>query len=155
MNSHRTKGPVSLVSDSDVSVLGTDMVIPSTIEAGSSAIDCLARLLRTTCFPSEREFAVETVLREALANAIIHGNRLDPRKSVRVCFSCDAEGNVLIVVTDEGEGFDPSAIPSPITGENIGLDHGRGIYLINRFADEVHFERAGARIQIRMSARPK
>jgi serine/threonine-protein kinase RsbW len=113
------------------------------------------RLLRRSCCYSGREFAVETVLREALANAIIHGNRLDPKKIVRLCCSCDAEGDILIVVTDEGEGFDPSAIPSPLTRENINLERGRGICLINQFADEVRFERGGAEIQIRISARPK
>ena len=152
---HGKEGPPSRVLDFHRPLIRVEVVIPSRIQAVSLTVNWLMRLLRRSCCYSGREFAVETVLREALANAIIHGNRLDPKKIVRLCCFCDGEGDILIVVTDEGEGFDSSAIPSPLTGENINLERGTGIYLINQFADEVRFDRGGAEIRIRISARPK
>ena len=55
---------------------------------------------------------------------------------------------MLIVVRDPGEGFDPRNIPSPVMGENIFSNHGRGIYLINQLMDEVKFARNGAEIHM-------
>src|SRR5450759_4898834 len=96
-----------------------------------------------------KEFEIETALREALANAIIHGCKNDPIKKVQCCVGCDDERGMLIVVRDPGSGFDPFAIPDPCRGENIYSNHGRGIYLINQLMDEVKFERNGTEIQMR------
>jgi len=74
-----------------------------------------------------------------LANAIVHGNRSDRHKSVRICVGIDPSCNVLIVVKDAGSGFDPTQLPSPIITENVLAAHGRGIFLINRLMDEVNF----------------
>jgi serine/threonine-protein kinase RsbW len=96
-----------------------------------------------------KEFQVEMALREALANAIIHGCKNDPEKTVQFCVACDQARGMLIVVRDPGEGFDPSSIPSPTVGENVYSEHGRGIFLINQLMDEVHFERGGTEIHMR------
>ncbi len=126
-----------------------DELVVSEIDAISPVVDKLMRLIKeTACAPGE-EFAVEMALREALANAVLHGNRLDRRKKVRVCCACESDQGILIVVKDEGEGFDPMKIPSPLMGENIHSDHGRGIYLINGLMDEVHFAREGTEIHMR------
>lgn len=150
METSGREGPPSCIFDSEMPVILLDVVFASKIEAISAVVEHLMRALRKTCCPVDQAFAVETVLREALANAIVHGNRRNPKKHVRVCCACDSKGDVLIVVADEGEGFDPSKIPSPIIGESILQDHGRGIYLINLLADEVHFNRGGTEIQIRI-----
>jgi serine/threonine-protein kinase RsbW len=93
-----------------------------------------------------KEFEVETALREALANAIVHGARKDPAKEVQFLVACDQSRGMLIVVRDPGEGFDPEAIPSPVVGQEIYSSHGRGIYLINQLMDEVRFRRGGTEI---------
>jgi len=93
-----------------------------------------------------KEFEIETALREALANAVVHGCKRDPGKQVQICVSCDEASGMLIVIRDPGGGFDPADIPSPTTGENLFRAHGRGIYLINQLMDEVRFERGGAEI---------
>jgi serine/threonine-protein kinase RsbW len=95
------------------------------------------------------EFEVETSLREALTNAIIHGCKLDPTKSVHISVHCDEARGILIVVRDPGSGFDPRLVPSPLVGENIYSSHGRGIFLITRLMDEVNFARGGAEIHMR------
>ncbi len=132
-------------------ILKLDALVPSRVRAISPVVEKLMRLLRKTCCPPEHEFAVETALREALANAVLHGNRQDPHKRVRVCCACQADRGILIVVKDEGEGFDPAKVPSPLVGENIDSEHGRGIFLINLFMDEVQFERGGTEIRMRKS----
>jgi serine/threonine-protein kinase RsbW len=96
-----------------------------------------------------RETEIEIALREALSNAIRHGSRNDPGKRVRCCVACDAERGMLIVVRDEGTGFDPAALPSPVVGERVFASHGRGIYLINQLMDDVRFERGGTEIHMR------
>ncbi len=55
------------------------------------------------------------------------------------------------MVRDEGKGFDPARVPSPLMGKNIYWQHGRGIYFINLLMDEVHFERGGTEIHMRKS----
>ena len=129
--------------------LQVDELVPSNIDAVSRMVDRLMNLLKAKCCRPEQEYAVDTALREALANAVIHGNRQDPSKTVQVCCACQEGGGILIIVKDEGEGFDPASIPSPLVGENIYSEHGRGIYLINLLMDEVRFERGGTEIHMR------
>ena len=62
---------------------------------------------------------------------------------------CDPNMGLLIVVRDPGTGFDPNTIPSPVIGQNVFSDHGRGIFLINQLMDEVKFERGGTEIHMR------
>jgi serine/threonine-protein kinase RsbW len=85
---------------------------------------------------------LKVCLGEALANAILYGNRQDPGKRVRV----QAEfrpGEVVVTVTDEGPGFDPGAVEDPTRPENLGRSHGRGLFLLRSLADEVRFNEAG------------
>jgi serine/threonine-protein kinase RsbW len=92
---------------------------------------------------------------EALANAVRYGCGEDPTKNVEVCVECDEERGMLIIVRDPGEGFDPATLPSPVVGENLYADRGRGIYLINQLMDEVRHERGGTEIWMRKRRPPK
>ncbi len=98
-----------------------------------------------------KDFEIETALRESLANAIKHGCQNDASRMVECCVVCDESHGMLIVVRDPGPGFDPASLPSPIHGQNIFAEHGRGIYLINQLMDEVEvkFERGGTEIHMR------
>jgi len=98
---------------------------------------------------SGKELEIETALREALANAITHGCQNDPNKEIQCCVACDESHGILIVVRDPGDGYDPLKLPSPLVGENIFSNHGRGIFLINQLMDEVHIRRNGAEIVMR------
>jgi serine/threonine-protein kinase RsbW len=84
---------------------------------------------------------------EALANAILYGNRGDPRKSVRVAVAVDASA-VEVEVRDEGAGFDPSIVPDPTLPENIERPGGRGIFLIRELMDEVHYGPPGNSVRM-------
>lgn len=81
--------------------------------------------------------SIDLALREALVNAIVHGNRSDPKKAVRICVALQKDCGMLIVVKDVGSGFDPNQLPNPVVGENLLATHGRGIFLINQLMDDV------------------
>jgi serine/threonine-protein kinase RsbW len=113
----------------------------------------VTRLLRSKAWPDDKTMEVELALQEALANAVRHGCGGDPSKQVQCCVAHDASGEVVIIIRDPGSGFDARAVPDPRSGENIFKPSGRGIYLINRLMDEVHFADEGREIRMRKSAR--
>ena len=116
--------------------------LPSVVAAISPFVDRLMPLLKKCGCVAEGESDVEIALREALANAIIHGNLENPRKHVHVRCRCKRE-EVSIAVKDEGRGFDINKMPDPTAPPNIGSVHGRGIYLMRTLMDEVRFEEGG------------
>ncbi len=75
---------------------------------------------------------------EATTNAIIHGNKCDPKKLVVI--DVWVENNSLFIsVKDSGKGFDPSALPDPTETDNLLKDSGRGVYLMKVYMDEIKF----------------
>src|SRR5260370_10340841 len=87
--------------------------------------------------------AVELAFREALGNAVVHGNGIDAHKLVQVRCECELREGVSIIVTDQGQGFDPKAVPNPLAVERLEAEHGRGIHLMKLAMDEVSFEPGG------------
>ena len=126
-----------------------DLEVPGRYEAISPVVDQVLATARTMGCAVGKEFEIEVALREALSNAIRHGCGDDPGKTVQLCVACDEQRGMLIVVRDPGPGFDPDDIPSPVVGQNIYSNHGRGIYLINQLMDEVAFDRGGTEIRMR------
>ena len=115
----------------------------------SPVVEGIMEMARRMECAAGKEFEIETALREALANAILHGCKNDPTKRVQCCVSCDEERGMLIVVRDPGPGFEPKEVPDPLVGQNVYSHHGRGIFLINQLMDEVRFERNGTEIHMR------
>jgi serine/threonine-protein kinase RsbW len=101
------------------------------------------------------EIELEVALVEAVANAVIHGNRKDPQKRVYVTCRCSMDGEVLLTIRDEGQGFDIHAVPDPLTEENLLLTHGRGIRLMQALMDEVEFEQGGKVVRMRKRLRSR
>jgi serine/threonine-protein kinase RsbW len=124
--------------------------LPSEVAAISPFVDKLMRLIRKCGCATEGGSDVEIALREALANAIIHGNHENPRKHVHVRCHCKPD-EVSIAVKDEGRGFDVNKIADPTSSENAGSVHGRGIYLMRALMDEVRFEGGGVVVHMRKS----
>ena len=125
--------------------------LPSEVTAISPFVDKLMFLLRNCSCVPEGPSDVEIALREALANAIIHGNHEDRRKHVHVTCRCEP-GEVEIAVKDEGRGFDINTVPDPTARENIASVHGRGILVMKALMDEVRFEDGGVVVHMRKSA---
>ena len=90
-------------------------------------------------------FDIHVGFEEALRNAMIHGNKMDPGKKVIVEVEL-SENSVVICVEDEGQGFNPEALPDPTLDENLLKEGGRGVYLIRHLMDEVRHENDGRKI---------
>jgi serine/threonine-protein kinase RsbW len=93
-------------------------------------------------------FAIRLALEEALNNAFKHGNKDDPRKTVRMDCRVDTD-LVVIDIEDEGEGFDPDSVPDPTEQENVEIPSGRGLTLMRAFMTEVHIQPPGNRVRMK------
>jgi serine/threonine-protein kinase RsbW len=81
---------------------------------------------------------IEIAVREAVANAIKHGNRLDAGKKVNATFLLRGM-ELEITVSDEGEGFDPEEVGDPLNPQNLMKTSGRGIFYMKTFMDRIHY----------------
>jgi serine/threonine-protein kinase RsbW len=122
--------------------------LPSQIAIVSPFVDQLMHFIARFRNMDGSEQNIETALREALANAIVHGNQEDLRKLVWVACRCTTDGEVSITVREEGRGFNATAV-LPTAPENRLLTHGRGIYLMKMLMDEACFEGGGRVVYMR------
>jgi serine/threonine-protein kinase RsbW len=134
--------------------LRLDVTLRAHLSAISPVVDRTLETVREMGCAREDEINVETALREALANAIVHGCGRDPGKSVQCSVMCEEGLGILVVVRDPGPGVSPESLPSPVHGQNLYSSHGRGIYMITRFMDEVKFARGGTEIYMRKRRGP-
>jgi len=126
--------------------------LPSYIDVVSPFVDQLSRFIAKFRATDPSIFEIELALREALVNAIIHGNQEDAHKRVYVKCRCMADGAVSITVEDEGRGFKTDTVPDPTSPGNLLRSHGRGIYLMRTLMDEVGFEESGSVVHMRKRA---
>jgi len=137
------------------SVLEIDSWIRSEVRAISPLVDRLMRLIEESqCVPGE-EFDIELALREALENAVVHGNQEDPETKVHIRCRCQPGNELSIVVTDQGKGFDFEKIAGKGITSDPASEHGRGIPLMKAYMDDVHFERGGAEVHMRKRSRTR
>ena len=134
------------------SLLEIDAWIPSEIRAISPLVERLMRLIEGSHCITGEEPAVELALREALNNAVVHGNRLDAHKLVHVRCRCKVREGISLIVSDQGQGFDASSVPNPVAVENLSAEGGRGIHIMKLAMDQVSFEQRGT--EVHMSKRP-
>jgi len=127
--------------------------MPSKIQAISPLMDRLMRLIEGSQFVPGDDFDVELALREALENAVLHGNQEDPGKKVHIRCRCGPGNEITIVVTDQGKGFDFGKIVGNGFTSDPAAEHGRGIQLMKAFMDDVHFERGGSEVHMHKRAR--
>lgn len=84
---------------------------------------------------------------EAVNNAIQHGNKADPDKYVDIEMLLDGR-SVIVIITDEGKGFDPRKVPDPTQPENIEEINGRGVFLMSRLADSIEYNDKGNSVKM-------
>jgi serine/threonine-protein kinase RsbW len=123
--------------------------MPSEIKAISPLVNRLIRVIEGSRCVAGNEPPVELALREALSNAVVHGHRMDAHKLVQVRCQCELGKGVSIVVTDQGQGFDPKAVPDPLAVERLEEEQGRGVHLMKLAMDEVSFRRGGSEVHMR------
>jgi len=119
-----------------VNVETTELTLPSRIEAVNEAAAAFSSVLVRAGIDEDAAFGIDMAFREAVTNAVLHGNKQDESKLVRVTVK-SAPDWLEISVRDQGTGFDPVAIPDPTAAENIMKTAGRGIFFMRNFMDEV------------------
>lgn len=119
----------------------TKFSISSKIEEIDEAVQKATGFAVEAGFADDALFGIDMAVREALANAVKHGNKLDASKEVEITLATVASG-MEIAVRDYGEGFDVSEVPDPTDPENLLKASGRGILFMHNFVDKIEWQRA-------------
>jgi len=122
-------------------------VVRSTSSAIAGVCKSLISKLEYNDFSEKDIFAVHLALEEAFINAVKHGNKMDQEKDIKIDYSVSLD-KVEIFMTDEGNGFDPKAVPDPRCGENLYKTDGRGLFLMHSYMDVVEFNERGNRVRM-------
>src|SRR5260370_31715937 len=130
------------------SLLEVDAWIPSEVRASSPLVERLMRLIEGSHCVTGEEHAVELALREALSNAVVHGNRLNAHKLVHVRCRCKVGNGISLIVSDQSQGFDALSVPDSVGAENLEAEHGRGIRLMKFVMNEVSLQQRGTEVHM-------
>jgi serine/threonine-protein kinase RsbW len=99
------------------------------------------------CIADEIYYNILIAATEAVNNAIVHGNKLDPSKYVMFCVRAH-DGEIIITVKDEGNGFDTSLVQDPRLPQNLLKDGGRGVFLMRQLSSTAEFFDGGRGIKM-------
>jgi len=115
------------------------LVIPSEVRLVDLVHEVSQRLAELAGFTPDDALNVGLAVREAIINAILHGNKNDPSRNVDVRVDLPEAGGIQVKIRDQGEGFNPDATPDPTDDEHVLNASGRGILMIRAFVDSVSF----------------
>jgi serine/threonine-protein kinase RsbW len=87
---------------------------------------------------------------EAFTNALYHGNKNNPDKTITIEVESN-ESFFQIIITDQGNGFNPDEIKNPTLPENILTETGRGIYIMRALSDECEFLNNGSTVRLKFN----
>lgn len=120
----------------EVTLGTTELKFPSRIDSVGEAAAAVSEFLNRIGVAEDVAFGVDMAVREAVTNAVIHGNKLDDAKVVELKLR-NTPVVFEITVHDQGSGFNPNDVPDPTKDENILRSSGRGIFFMRNFMDEV------------------
>lgn len=116
----------------------TELRFASRIEAVAEAAAAVSEFLNRVGIGEELAFGIDMAVREAVTNAVLHGNKLDSAKIAEVDLKKTSE-RLEINVSDQGRGFNPTEVADPTKPENLFKTSGRGIFFMRNFMDEVNW----------------
>ena len=133
-----------------------EQVLDSTLESVDQAEHLTLELARESGFGEEDLDRIGMSVRECMVNAVVHGNRYNAKKKVRLSLSCTPR-RLTIRVADQGAGFDPVDVPDPVAGDNLLRQSGRGVFLMKTFMDEFAVRRleSGTEVTLAKNLAPK
>jgi serine/threonine-protein kinase RsbW len=117
-----------------------ERALDSTLESVDSAEELALGAAQRAGFDEDDLMKIGMAVREAVVNAVVHGNRYSDRKKVHFSVTQSAE-HLQVTIADEGEGFDFENLPDPLAPENLMATSGRGIFLIRSFMDDFGMRR--------------
>jgi serine/threonine-protein kinase RsbW len=116
----------------------TELTLPSRIEAIAEAAAKADEVAGRLQLSEDAAFGLDMAVREAVTNAVLHGNKQDESKPVEIAFT-DAGGELVVTVRDRGTGFDPTSVDDPTAEQNLLKASGRGILFMRNFMDTVEW----------------
>ncbi len=122
-------------------IRSVDTMLESTLDSVDTAETETLKVAEEMGFDEEDLHKIGMAVRECMVNAVVHGNRYNSRKKVHFQVLKGSE-HMTVVIRDEGEGFDLSALPDPLAEENLLRQSGRGLLLIQAFMDGFQIHRA-------------
>lgn len=115
-----------------------ELTLPSRIDSIAQVVSAALEVAKRAGFDEGALSAIDLAVREAVTNAIIHGNAQDENKPVEIEFS-DSPSQFVISIRDRGAGFDPNTVPDPTDAQNLLKPSGRGILFMRAFMGEVEW----------------
>jgi len=115
------------------------LVIPSEVRLVDLVHEVSQKLAELAGFSPDDALNVGLAVREAVINAILHGNKNDPSRNVDIRLDLPEAGGIQVKIRDQGDGFNPEATPDPTDDEHVLNASGRGILMIQAFVDNVTF----------------
>ena len=112
----------------------------STLESVNKAEEMADKAASQAGFDEDARGGISMAVREAMINAVMHGNGYSPEKRVKLSFDHSGD-NLVITIRDEGAGMNPEEVPDPLAPENLMKQSGRGIFLMRAFMDDVQFRK--------------
>jgi serine/threonine-protein kinase RsbW len=116
-----------------------NLVIPSEVRLVDLVHEVSQKLAELAGFSPDDALNVGLAVREAVINAILHGNKNDPSRDVDIRLDLPESGGIQVKIRDQGDGFNPEATPDPTDDEHVLNASGRGILMIRAFVDNVTF----------------
>lgn len=116
----------------------TELRLPSRLEAVAEAAAAVAGVVGRSGIDENTAFGIDMAVREAVTNAVLHGNKQNEKKIVAITVKVSST-ELEINVHDQGAGFNPDTVPDPTKDENLLKTSGRGIFFMRNFMDEVNW----------------
>ncbi len=117
-----------------------DVFLASTLESVDDAEDLVLKAAEMSGLGEDESQRLGMAVREAVVNAVVHGNRYSSHKKVHLEVVTDAD-RIVVSVGDQGNGFDIKSVPDPLVEERLLEQSGRGILLIRAFVDDFSIRR--------------
>ena len=130
---------------------------PSTLESVDLAEEEILAAAEQAGFDEDDRHRIGMAVRECMVNAIVHGNRYNRNKRVRVSVAIES-AHFTIRITDEGEGFEMQEVPDPLHDTNLLRHSGRGLFLMGAFMDDMKVRKvspAGTEVTLVKNIGPK
>jgi serine/threonine-protein kinase RsbW len=124
--------------------------LDSTLQSVDDAEAIVMSAAKDLGFEEDDQHQIGMAVRECMVNAVVHGNRYSKNKKVHLDID-SSENSLIVLIGDEGAGFDINSLPDPLAAENILRQSGRGLLLIRAFMDDFDLHpRPGGGTEVRI-----